>query len=338
MCVAPSGVDCTGCRLEVGGSRALRCSRPRCAGYIHLKCSGFPAFHLVRFEVTRASYMCEGCVAEEIGDQYDSCLTAIVGELELRAGGAGGCGDSSGVGIPDDGPSAPTVSVLDDTSGSPSESVAGGNSKPSESSSPGSGASRVEKKICRHYISGSCKYGRAGDGCEFLHPKKCNKFLTHGDKASRGCKKGKECPYFHPALCWGAARGGVCSRERCKFHHIRGTKFGEVRARDNVGERLNQDLPRPVGRVVDAQVRPTSYAQAVLSSGRTEPTPTQREVVFGESPGPLDFVSDGANRMNFVELRSQIQQMQVQLRMIMDRSQQCSPMTAGHCRCQKLAH
>ena len=70
------------------------------------------------------------------------------------------------------------------------------------------------------------------------------------------------------------------------------------------------------------------------SSGITEPTPTQRE----DSSGPLDFVSDGANRMNFVELRSQIQQMRVHLRMIMDRSQQCSPMTARHCCCLKLAH
>ena len=63
------------------------------------------------------------------------------------------------------------MSVLDDTLGSPSESVAGGNSKPIKPSSPDSDTSGVEKKICRHYISGSFKYERAGDDCEFLHKK-----------------------------------------------------------------------------------------------------------------------------------------------------------------------
>ena len=42
---------------------------------------------VVIFEVTEASYMCKGCVAEEIGDLYDGCLVAIVGELGLHAGG-----------------------------------------------------------------------------------------------------------------------------------------------------------------------------------------------------------------------------------------------------------
>ena len=102
MCVAPSGVGCTGCGLGVGGSRALKCSRPRCAGYILLKCSGFPALHLVRFQVTRASYMCKGCVAEEIEEQYDGCFAAIVGELELhsRWGGLVTVVARRGVGFP----------------------------------------------------------------------------------------------------------------------------------------------------------------------------------------------------------------------------------------------
>ena len=85
-----------------------------------------------------------------------------------------------------------------------------------------------------------------------LYIKKCNKFLIHSDKASRECKRGKECPHFHPALSWSAVKSGVCSRERCKFHHTPGTRFGRVRVRGDDAEHFNQDLPRPAGRSVDA--------------------------------------------------------------------------------------
>ena len=89
MCVTPSSVDSSGCGLEVSGSRALSCAK-----YIHLKCSRFPALQLVRFEVTRASYICEFCDTEEIG------RATIVGELWIHAGRVGDCAGSSGDGIP----------------------------------------------------------------------------------------------------------------------------------------------------------------------------------------------------------------------------------------------
>ena len=92
--------------------------------------------------------------------------------------------------------------------------------------SSGSGSdSGGRRKVCRHYLTKTCKYGVIGDGCNFSHPKKCRKYLTHGDKSSRGCTKGKKCDFFHPPLCWSSVKTGECTREKCKFQHVRGTKL-----------------------------------------------------------------------------------------------------------------
>ena len=114
----------------------------------------------------------------------------------------------------DAGPSAPTVDVLDDTLGSLRASVAGGNPKPNKPASPDGGARGVGKKICRHtYLAVANMRGLV------TAVKKCNKFLTYGDKASRRCKRGKECPHFHPALLE-YCEGRVCSGDRYKFPRI----------------------------------------------------------------------------------------------------------------------
>ena len=61
-------------------------------------------------------------------------------------------------------------------------------------------------------------------GCHFTHPKKCYDFIRFGRKGDKGCLKGDKCEYYHPPLCHGSATRGVCSREKCKFQHLQGTK------------------------------------------------------------------------------------------------------------------
>ena len=85
-----------------------------------------------------------------------------------------------------------------------------------------------KSKICWYYVRKTCKYGAKGEGCSFNHQKKCARFMTHGDKNAKGCKKGKSCTYFHPPICWESLREGVCGRENCKFHHLRRTKKREL--------------------------------------------------------------------------------------------------------------
>ena len=72
--------------------------------------------------------------------------------------------------------------------------------KPSGSGSDSEG----RRKVCRHYLTKTCKYGVIGDGCNFSHPKKCR-------TSSRGCTKGKKCDFFHPPLCWSSVKTGECT-------------------------------------------------------------------------------------------------------------------------------
>ena len=57
----------------------------------------------------------------------------------------------------------------------------------------------------------------------FEHPKLCFKYIKHGDRRA-GCKEGSNCNYVHPKLC-NSYKSGVCSREKCHFFHIKGTKI-----------------------------------------------------------------------------------------------------------------
>ena len=112
-----------------------------------------------------------------------------------------------------------------------SGSTSGGINRTSEerttpiTSTNGNNSQGQNTRICRFYKSKSCKHGVKGDGCKFAHPKKCQKFIRHGDKSNRGCKKGKRCSDFHPPLCWSSLKDGWCDRQNCKFHHIQGTRF-----------------------------------------------------------------------------------------------------------------
>ena len=73
----PQDAVCQDCSLAVTGA-ALKCDvRSGCGRFTHLGCSGLPAHYLVRFEVSRASYLCKTCVKSEAGQQYEECLVKI---------------------------------------------------------------------------------------------------------------------------------------------------------------------------------------------------------------------------------------------------------------------
>lgn len=78
-------------------------------------------------------------------------------------------------------------------------------------------------KICRYYKNNNCKYGRKGEGCSHDHPKPCPKLLQHGYEGPHGCKLGRKCPHYHPRLCRNSLRDRICTNQKCKFTHLRGT-------------------------------------------------------------------------------------------------------------------
>ena len=46
-----------------------------------------------------------------------------------------------------------------------------------------------QKRVCRFYTKKYCRFGAEGEGCKFAHSRKCVKYITHGTKGNRGCKK-----------------------------------------------------------------------------------------------------------------------------------------------------
>ena len=118
---------------------------------------------------------------------------------------------------------------------------------------PLSTQSRVnDPPICKHYRTGRCKFGVSGkkDGsCPYSHPKACTKFLTNGSRSRGGCTKGSSCRLFHPSMCHSSMQERNCTRENCKFMHIKGTQrsTGEPTQSTNQGRSdVNQKTsPQP---------------------------------------------------------------------------------------------
>ena len=83
----------------------------------------------------------------------------------------------------------------------------------------------TNKKICRFFERGICRYGMSGTlkgKCKFSHPAICRKVLNHGTRGKFGCKG--DCNKWHPRLCYTALNKKECYNSSCTFWHIKGTK------------------------------------------------------------------------------------------------------------------
>ena len=138
-------------------------------------------------------------------------------------------------------------------------------------------------RICEKYKTGKCPHGLRGnkevngETCQDEHPKRCFKYCRSGDKGRFGCKKGKNCSYFHPALCKFSVTKRLCTNENCTFVHVKGTKRKAV-----------EDVkPRP-------QMAPQHQ---VKSKGVSQSTPAQQKI------SPQKEIE------GFLELKEMVQQM-----------------------------
>ena len=86
-----------------------------------------------------------------------------------------------------------------------------------------------EPIVCPEYKKSSCPHGIRGNKlingakCMYLHPKLCQKYCGYGSKGEYGCKAGRSCPYFHPRLCRFSMSKKLCTKQDCKFVHLKGT-------------------------------------------------------------------------------------------------------------------
>jgi hypothetical protein len=80
---------------------------------------------------------------------------------------------------------------------------------------------------CPLYRSGSCPHGMSGSRlvngakCSKPHPHVCYTHRKFGTDPTRGCTKGKSCPYFHQTICKLSAKRQKCDRESCTLVHLR---------------------------------------------------------------------------------------------------------------------
>ena len=165
------------------------------------------------------------------------------------------------------------------------------------------------KPVCKFFLRQACKHGRKGKDCAFSHPKLCFKYTRHGDRRG-GCKKGKNCEFVHPRLC-NSYKSGVCSRAKCGLFHVNGIKFQVetdnkrvVLQRHTALARDAQPSPR---HEVREDIKPdrahyrSTYADA-CSANRTDKTPVRNEMV--------------PNSNDFLEMKMQLKLLQDQFQML----------------------
>ena len=346
--VTSNGTTCNFC-LEFLDSMALKCGKCQC--WVHLTCSALPEYYLVRLAVTQASYACQKCVQEKemedgkYEEQFSLLIAVLARETVIAAGGRQEDTFLDAQSTAEIGPSADEA---ENNSSRTIQVAASGNDSSVDaaaSESPQINVNNVtdlepqiqiSKKLCKFYASKMCKYGLKGVGCSFDHPKKCIKFVNHGDRSNRGCKRGKDCSLFHPRLCWTAVNKGVCTKEGCKFHHIKGTKFCDEEIPNNQRMRFDQSdysaRPAPVKK----QIRNSDSYAARIMKGRADSE--QRNGLNATTDD--SFLRNGdsdSNSQHFFELSQQLQLMQHQLLKLMNQ-RSVIPAVSKQCHCKEQCH
>ncbi len=106
------------------------------------------------------------------------------------------------------------------------------------------------ERVCPKYRNGKCPHGLRGNKeikgkkCELQHPKRCFKFCKFGDKHKHGCKRGESCEYYHPALCRSSVQSRRCTKKKCTFVHLKGTRRKDVGPQP-LPEQTNNSCPNP---------------------------------------------------------------------------------------------
>lgn len=100
-------------------------------------------------------------------------------------------------------------------------------------------------RTCKLYVQRKCPHGLTGkrlvDGkpCTDQHPRQCRFFARFGNDKQRGCKKGRDCNFFHPKLCNDSVNTRCCLNKDCTFHHLKGTARKAVNL-DEVQTRISR--------------------------------------------------------------------------------------------------
>ena len=125
------------------------------------------------------------------------------------------------------------------------------------------------ENVCQFYKNGHCRFGK---DCRKDHPKFCQKFIHNGHQkfGNKGCD-GK-CEKLHPNACRDSLKKRECSRDKCKFFHIKGTTKTEYKPNSqNSGEQsqLSSNFQSPTATQVPTQSAIPAQSP-VFQGGQTE--------------------------------------------------------------------
>ncbi|KAG0708047.1 hypothetical protein GWK47_024085 [Chionoecetes opilio] len=221
------------CLLE-----CLNCQK--CKNYIHADCSNLPAYAIVNFFNTRCQYTCEECARKQLGEDCDRSFAQVYAILEKerevkqqqrleQEGAVNAVSDvddeineldnENKTGEENNGPNEPS-SQNQNTKHSTGKQ---GNTQTTAGNGNQASDQRKEK-VCYYYKNNKCKYGLRGRDCPNAHPRLCTRYIVNGCEPVRGCKKGKDCVFLHPPICYGSERKRECLNMECKRLHLKGTR------------------------------------------------------------------------------------------------------------------
>ena len=165
-----------------------------------------------------------------------------------------------------------------------------------------------QSATCKFYLRQACKNGRKGTDCKYSHPKLCFKFIKHGDRKS-GCNKGNKCEFVHPKLC-NSYKSGVCTRKKCNLYHIRGTSFQTADFEQANCEKLQSD------RTTLMPQRNEHRGEQPRRILRRPPAVSESEITLdvGRSAGSSQ---SQVNPRDFLEIQVQLKSVQDQLQILL---------------------
>lgn len=105
---------------------------------------------------------------------------------------------------------------------------------------------KLKKGTCPHGVSGNTPHNGI-EKCAKLHPKQCRRFMRNGASGKYGCKKGTQCPRYHPQHCSSSKRDRTCYSSVCRLVHLAGTRRREPPPRAD-SMHNGRRAPPPTGR------------------------------------------------------------------------------------------
>ena len=285
------------------GEECIKCSR--CSTLIHLRCSDLPEYMLLRLKTSQASFICRGCVLtegipESLAEQTQKIASIVEKEEEIIKEAA-----AEAQSVKSDGAHSDHCEASKTSSTACKNPTAA--NKDNNNKSPILNDNRAN---CRYYLRGNCKHGRKGAKCPFKHPPLCLKFVANADM-SGGCKKGSQCKYVHPRICWSYKTNKLCTRNKCNFYHIKGSRFEES-STTLVQQPTANLAPRPQN----------SRGVAVANGARHQclienfHTPHQNQNNISSS-NTLNNGDGTCHSNDFLDLKMQITVIQEQLKLLM---------------------